>query len=276
MTTTGGDKILNAMLGDGVDTATSARIQKSCTASATPHAGDGTLVEVDPSLSADADGILFALTTATFTAATNTSTILEIYTGASTVEVLWARVLVGYRHIVDGVSGVPTFIPGFLAAGTRVTVRARSAVASKVVNGVYQFISANRSVDWKAPDTYGINTSTSQGVTLTPPGSLNVKGAWTEIAASTTKAITSIGVTFQGAGGNGMNASGVSIDIGTGANPSEVAIISDIVTSTNASEYYAPRGPVAYAVNIPAGTRIVARYSRANAANAVDLVLVGA
>lgn len=267
------DKFLSGFLSDNVDTATSARLTKTCTASATPHSV-GAVSEVDASLSADCDGIMFTLAVTTSQAATDTSTILEILTGGSGAETVWASVLVGYRNSDTYVYGAPIYVPGFIASGTRVAIRARSASASKVVTGLFNFIAATSGVNYGTPTSHGFNTGTSRGVTLTAPGSLNVKGAWTEIVASTPVAYSALSIMFQADADTVMNASGVSIDIGTGANPSEVAIITDYVTSTSASEYYATRGPQCFGVDIPAGTRIVARYARANAANPVDLAIV--
>ncbi len=273
----GADKFLPSLLGDGVNTSTSLRSTKTCTASSTPHT-IGTLVEVDASLSADADGIIvYIYAPGTNTAVTDTSTILEIYTGPAT-ETLWARTLVGYRNGDSNLvaNGAPVIIPGFIAAGTRVTCAARSAVGSKQVVAIYEFIAATRSVDYGAPVSMGIDTATSRGTALTVPGSLNVKGDWTLITASTSQAFTALAVSMQMNGTTVANGSGMSVDIGIGAEGAETVLIGDIVTSVSSSEYLSPRHPICFGVDIPSGSRLTARYSRADNSNAIDLALVGA
>jgi hypothetical protein len=67
------------------------------------------------------------------------------------------------------------------------------------------------------------------------------------------------------------------MDIGTGANPSEVAILSNLVITTGATEFViAPRAQPIHRVYIPAGTRISARLQfQTNNAQSLDVILYG-
>lgn len=263
------DQFPSASLGDGVDASTSARATIVCTAHATPHTA-GDWVEVDPSLSADAAGVVVTLTAATNASGADTSTLLEIGTGAAASEVVWATVGIGYRTL-----NAQMVVPGLLAAGTRVAVRCRSVITLKTVSAAYAFTPA-KSVALGAPSTYGADTATSHGVTLTAPGSLNTKSAWTEITASTAADIAALLVSVQGAAATALSGSGVLIDIAVGAAGSEVAVITDVYLHGDASERYDPRSLLTYGLAISAGSRIAARYQRASTNNVVDLILVGA
>lgn len=272
------DQYIGSLLAEGVNTATSAR-QAALTvnANATPH-DPGSWVEVDPSLSADAAGVIIYATAALSTGTTNSSTLLQIGTGAGGAETVWATIGVGYR----GTSAMftppnpPHVVPGFIAAGTRVALRARSAIANQPTDPIVVFLPATKTLDFGAPVTWQADTATSRGLTLTAPGSLNTKGAWTEMVASTSGDLNALCICPQGAGGTAMSATGVLVDIGIGASTAETVLIADVHGFGNTAEFYGWRNPMTYGVNIPAGSRISARYARNNAGNAVDLILVGA
>lgn len=257
---------------DGVTAAASIRAVVAAVASVTPHTA-GAWVEVDAALAADCSGIVVAITGSTNSTGADSSTLLEIGTGASSSEVVWATIGVGFLN-PGGVVAMIT-VPGFIAAGTRVAVRARSVIASQQVIAVYSFL-PTKTLAPAAPTTYGADTATSRGTTITAPGALNTKGAWTQIAASTAVEHGLVLVCPQGAAGTAMAASGVLIDIGIGGSGSEAVLIGDIAIVGSTAELYQARSPLTYGVPIPAGSRLSARYARANTGNAVDLVLVAA
>jgi hypothetical protein len=265
------DQYPGSVLADRLDTSTSVRTALSISAHATPFA-DGTYTEVDPSLSADAAGIWFLINTIS-AGDTNTSTLLEFATGSGGAEVHWASVQVGYTGNTQAY-----FVPGFIAAGTRVAVRLRSAVSAQGTGNFFvNFLSATKSVDVGAPVTMGHNTATAAGVSLTAPGSLNTKGAWTEIEDSTPAAFGALLVNLAAGGDTTMNATGVLVDIGIGAASAETVLIADIYVQGSTSESLVLRSPVTYGVDIPAGSRLSARWARASATNSsLDCFLVGA
>lgn len=264
------DQFVGALLADGVDTSTSVRASVTATGHATPFT-DGTYAEVDASLSAAAAGIFIVITASSSSNAADTSTVLEIATGAAASEVPWASVAVGYRD-----EGQRIWVPGFIASGTRVAVRVRSAVTIKAVTAFYSFLPATKSIDPGAPVTMGYNPAAARGVTVTAPGSTNTKGNWVEIEDVTTADFGNLVVCPQAAGNTTMNNSGVLLDIGIGAAAAETVLIPDIYMAANGSESLGIRSPLTYGVNVPAGSRLSARYARANAANSLDVFLVGA
>lgn len=265
----------SALLADGVDAATSVRTAVTAVASATPHSVSGaSWVQVDASLSADAGGVAIYLTAGTSVVATDSSTLLEIATGAAASEVVWATVPIGYRLSNNG-GLAPIIVPGHIAAGSRVSVRCRSAIASKSITAVVAFL-GTKDTALGAPTTYQVNTGTSGGLVLTAPGSLNTKGAWAQLVASTAADLAALAIGFQGATVATNANGGLLIDIGIGGAGSEAVLISDIYLDVSSNEGLAPRSPVVYGVEVPAGSRLSARYARSSANNAVDLVLIGA
>lgn len=261
------------LLSDGVAAASSSRLSFAVTASATPHT-EGSWVEVDASLSAAASGLLITPTVATAINSTDTSSLLEIGVGAAAAETVWATVAVGYAPV--NVPNHPIHVPGGLAAGTRVSVRLRSAVALHSCTADIFFI-AEGSVLLGAPVTYGANTATSRGVDLTVPGSLNTKGAWTQIVASTTEDLVALTTCIQGAADLSLTGTNpeVLVDVGIGPAASETVLIADMFLVAQAIEAYARRSPQTFEVAAPLGSRLSARYAHAAVANTVDLFLVG-
>jgi hypothetical protein len=266
------DQYPSALRSDGVATASSSRTAVTLTASTTPHATTGvTWTELDPSLSGASSGIYVFVQTSVAASTTDTSTLLEFATGAAASEVVWATIPVGFSE------GFTIHrVPGLIASGTRVSARVRSAVVSQAVTVLCSFMTPKSSAAMGAPVTYGANTATSQGTVVTPPGTLNTKGAWTTIAASTTAIHNALYLGMQANGATGMAGSGVLLDIGIGAAASETVLVPDVYLLGVTSERYSIRSPTTYGVDIPLGSRLSARYARAAANNLVDLVLVGA
>jgi hypothetical protein len=245
----------------------------SFTTGAVAHTA-GLYAEVSASLPADCSGVMFVPTAATALNATVSSTLLEIGIGAALSETVWATGSIGY--MTSAVFGFPFVFPGALAAGTRVAVRARSARTSLALNGVFIFL-PEKTIPLTTPVTMGVNTATSRGVTLTAPVSLDTKSAWTEIEDSTPSAFSALSIFTQSVTSTTMNSSGVLVDIGIGAAGSETVLIPDFyLFASSTAEYYSAYTPRAYGIDIPAGSRLSARYSRANNNNAVDLILIGA
>lgn len=263
------DLYISRLLPEGVDTSSSVRLTSSATASATPHTA-GAWTEIDASLSEDASAVGYQLSTVTAASATNSSTLMDIGVGAAGFETVWATVSIGYSS-----AAYRHQIPGFIAAGTRVSFRIRSAIASLNVQPRFYFAAA-KATTFGAPVTYQADTATSRGLALAVPGSTNTKGAWTEMVASTATDLAALHATVQANGSTAMGTGGVLVDIGTGPPGSETVIIPDLYYLGATTENYQALSPTTYGVDIPAGTRIAARYARSHTGNPVDLILVGA
>lgn len=254
---------------NGVTTASSIRNTTTITAAGTANTW-GSWVQVHSSLTADIDRLHLMIQAATAANGVDTSTLLQLGTGGSGSETAFITIAVGYS------TGPRAFtIPGFIASGTRVSARLASQVTSKSVDVISTVFPAKTS-HVTAPVAYGVDTANSRGVLLSAPGSLNTKGAWTEITASTSAAHTALLVCPQGGGATNISSANVLIDIGIGASSSETVIIGDLHGVTTASESITWTTPMLYGLDVPSGSRLSARYQRANANNTVDLFLVAA
>lgn len=257
------------ILTDGADTGASTRPTVTLTGGAA-HTLSASFTELEASLSADAGGMYLKLTSTVATSNVNTSALVAIYTGASSSEVLWATVGFGYM-----MSGASLYVPGFIAAGTRVSAKCQGAVASETVELCYAFLDVAPG-DVGPPVTIGADMANSRGTQITNPASVNTKGAWLELEDSTTDDICAILVCVAQAGDVTHGNGGLLVDIGVGAAAAETVVIADVALPTNSSEQLSYHRPTTYAVDIPAGSRIAARYARASAADQCDVLLVAA
>lgn len=264
------DAYPSSQLADASDTSVSQRPVFSPQANATPFA-DGSYTQIDASLSADASGIWVYMTLTTSQTGLDTSTVLEIATGAAASEVNWANVQVGFRNAVHGY-----FVPGFITSGTRVAARVRSAVANQFGTCRFGFFPADKSVDPITPVTMGYTPSAAAGVVLPTPGATNSEGAWVEIAAATSGDFGNLLVNIGGGRTNTQAAGDGLIDIGIGAAAAETVLISDIHCSTSTAETCVPRSPLTFGVDIPSGSRLSARQRSSSTSCKFDVFLVGA
>lgn len=258
---------------DLVATGSSSRTGVTCTASAVAHAA-GLWQEVEAALAEECCGLSVCLSTGIGSNTVNTSTLLEIGIGGAGAETVWATIPVGYKSATN----IQEFVPGLLAAGERVSVRARSAVALQSVQIRMMFFASRGLKNYGPPVTYGVDTSASKGMALTAPGSVNTKSAWTELSSGVSKNLTALYLGIQGNAGTAMSGTGILVDIGKGpaGGGSEQVIVEDVYFLGGSSENYLLLSPTTYRVDVLAGERLYARYARMNAANAVDAILVAA
>lgn len=264
------------ILPDNISTTTGNINSVTCVGSTTPNnfSTPGAWVEIDASLSADASGVWVIIDTAVGVGATVTSTMLQIGTGASSSETVWATITVSNAGSVNNI-----FVPGFIASGTRVAVRVFSAAESdKSVTARYAFASGS---NISAPTTYnGSSPATAaQGVSVSTGSA--TEGAWTEISSSTSEDIDVAALFIGFAGDVGVSASVfLQLDIGYGAASSEVAVAEHIIYDLFNSETYRVKTPNAVLLpeTIPAGSRLVVRAMVTTAASlpTIDVALVTA
>jgi uncharacterized membrane protein (UPF0136 family) len=228
----------------------------TCTASATPHTV-GSWQEVIASTSSAGDILVVTLMAGLNVNATDTSTLLDIGTGAGGAEVaLISNIAIG--HVLGGATYVFNVA---IASGTRLSVRCRSVVASKTVSvGLSVRQSGSNKPAPSTVTTLNAATASSSATVLTAAGSTNTDAAWTEIISSTAATYTRMVVALAGPASSSATAATGLVDIGTGALGAEVAIVSDIGYSMGSTENIIPQGGMYYEVNIPSGTRLVARY----------------
>lgn len=219
----------------------------------------------------------------TFSSGANSSTLLDIGTGAAASETaVVSNIPIGYRD--------DTLIAGFpvaIAAGTRIAVRVRGAQTSNSKD--LRILLGSNGIDVAdnpTTVTMGANTAASKGVSLADPAGADtntpVWGAWTEITASTPSDLAGVLFLPQLDSGAAIGGSYVlRLDFGYGGSGSEASFGFNSRWTCSNNEIIYPQGPnialtnsFVYA-NIPAGTRLVARYARGGSAVDLDVVALG-
>lgn len=278
-----------AMVADaGLSSWASSRPQtKTLTADSTSHT-KGAYTEIDASTLAEWAGFTFTLSASQSATGTDTSTLMDIAVGAAGSEVVVLENLpVGYndyRMTVD----VPLRIP----AGVRVAGRIQGAVSSDTTGGAFipwagsGFTGAR---SYQSAVTYGADTSTSRGVTVTADtGTNDTFGSWAVIAASTSAPIQAMLVGVQMNGDSDIGITPWRLEVGFGASSSEVTIAT-LQQNANSSEqvtfgtaagrtFGTPPQLLTTTVGIPEGARLVARLATGLSTTttpAVDVVIIG-
>lgn len=257
---------------DGISPAASSRSTVTATASGTPHT-KGAWVEIEASLSEEAHLVFIELAATTSTNGVATSTLLDIGVGAAASEVVKvANLPIGYA-----VAGHRLVVPVTIPAGSRVAVRVQSAVASKTVECYYGFADLNvTSKPAASLVTMGADTATSKGVSVAYPGSLNTKGSWVEIEDSTPADFEALIIGIQADGDTGLDAANSLIDIGIGAAAAETVLFNNVYVLSATSDNYSPKLlHTTRSAEIPAGSRLSARWQTSAANNSLDIILIG-
>jgi hypothetical protein len=125
-------------------------------------------------------------------------------------------------------------------------------------------------------DTIGLNLSTAAGVSLSTPGASATWGAWTEVTAATARAYRALVVqSGQGASAGASAAADTKFQIGFGASGAERVLLSCSVNVSSSSRHNRVSRNMVLGQTIPAGTRLVARYTAASTAVPMAVWLVG-
>lgn len=151
-------------------------------------------------------------------------------------------------------------IPISIASGTRISARLQcDNGTAKLRCGVV--LTGNQVVTGHSLTDYGINTSTSDGVTVDPGTTINTKGSWVEISSSIDTNARGI---FIAVGVDALSVSDLNfaLDIGIGASGSEQVIIPDIPLGVNSDRILvSPEITPVYWIPISEGMRISVRAS---------------
>lgn len=186
----------------------------------------------------------------------------DIGIGASGSEkVLLANLYFGMAHSSQYRNFMSFFLPIFIPAGSRISVRGQSSVGGTSKGFVFVLVSSGwESQGLNKIETLGANTVDSGGTSIDPGGSANTKGSYAEITAATGHRYKALLISFGQQANAARTACYWLVDIAIGAAGSEKVIISDlIIGGSNNTMAIHPRviGPIP--VDIPAGTRIAVR-----------------
>lgn len=242
---------------------------------ATPHTASG-WVEVVAATTAPVTALLVSID-GNLVSGGDSSTLVDVGIGGAGSETVLVPYLAAGYHANGFLREflVPVAVP----VGSRLSVRCQSVRTTSSL--VVSLLGMNLAGLRQPPTAYpaalalGVVTASSRGTVLTEPGSTNTKSAWTEITSSCPQHLAGLVVQVQGASHNAHNGSGVILDIGVGGSGSEQVVVSNVNYFGSTSETMDARQPVTFAVNIPAGSRIAARFQRSNANNKIDCHLLG-
>lgn len=253
--------------------ATSLPWSGTATASATPHTA-GSWVELVAATSADVYGLIVGISAGMLVSGTATSGLLDIGVGAAASEVVVVPNLnVGYS---TGTGHPFMHVPVFIPRGSRVAMRLRALIT---VDTVGIRVVPVGSTGTRRPSSsilaLGANEAASQGVALTAPGSINTKGAWTEITAATTEPFRALMLAVGGNGDTDIPNANVLIDIGVGAAGSEVVVVGNLYVNQASSEVNQVISTGPWEVNVPAGSRVACRYQGSSLLGLLDAIVYG-
>lgn len=168
-------------------------------------------------------------------------------------------------------------LPIWVPSGSRIAVRLQSNTASVSVNT--QMVISNtghtQSDTGASAVSIGTSTATSTGTALTLASVANTVSAWTQITAATASDLRGLLVSAQGpTAGSWSSNNDVLVDIGYGGSGSEQILISGLYLFWNTNEL-TDGTPITLPVDLPNGTRLVARYQGSTIAQAPVVSMVG-
>lgn len=216
----------------------------------------GSYVELTAATTISADGFLLTVDTP----AGGIDHMMDIAVGGAGSEVV---ILSNFSTELYFGGGSPSvFVPVPIQAGSRISARMQANQGSVSDNVSLVLVKGGlaRMMGLKRATTYGADTATSTGTQVPYAGSTNTKGAWVELTSSTVGRTRLLIVLVGLRGGSNIATTNYSLfDIGVGASSSEVAVVSNVSTvgDANTDRYW----PNVYTipVDIPAGSRLVAR-----------------
>jgi hypothetical protein len=188
--------------------------------------------------------------------ATNTSTLIDIAVGAAGSEV----VVIANINIGMLGHGTTYRFPIFIPAGTRVSIRGQSAVASKALIVRANLIPCSLLADAAMLcETVGAVTASSIGTALpTAAGVAGTKTAWTQLVAACANRVRWVSFSL-GCAGTNVAASKGGVDIGYGAAGSEVVLLDSARLEMLGTEQMRVSSFVV-PCDLPDGTRFAARW----------------
>jgi hypothetical protein len=230
----------------------------------------GSYTQLQAATSADATGLYIGINNA---AATGRSFLVDIAVGAAASEqIILANLLIDQPLRLVNSLQLPCLIP----AGSRIAARCQCDTGSQQITMAGFLIAGGLwGESFGGPVvTLGANTATSKGTTVDAGATPSTYGAWTTIEASTAADIAAINVRK----GSNRNTAPVEanlysnyLQIGVGAAAAE-QVVARLPVAATTSGYMGTGFEGWLPVNIPAGSRVAARYL-SNTADATDRII---
>lgn len=188
--------------------------------------------------------------------------LIDIAVGAGGSEVIIASNLLATGGTGSIVYGAHYMIPIKIPAGSRLAARCQCSTGSSAIRVSALLFGGG----FLAPETlslvttYGDNTADSGGVSVDPGGTINTKGAYSQITASTTYQIRWLIIAIGNQLNNVRTSQSWLIDIAVGAAASEVVLLPNITLNCSTSpDIITPQTICMIPIKIPAGTRLSVR-----------------
>lgn len=188
--------------------------------------------------------------------------LVDLAVGAAASEQIVAADLLASAGQTNAAMPHPYLLPLWIPAGSRLAARCQSSTGGADIK-----VSAHLFTTGFMPssplsilDTYGAAAADSGGVSVDPGGTINTKGAWSELTASTTRSARFLWLAL----GNQINTVRSEgfflIDVGVGAGGSEQVILPNL----RAAGLAGPDGMGPFVIGplpvmIPSGVRVAAR-----------------
>lgn len=148
-----------------------------------------------------------------------------------------------------------------IPAGTRLAARCQTATGGVVM--YLQVFLEDRALGSVAnPVTYGAVTASTRGTQIDPGGTINTKGSYVQLTASTTADIDALAVLIGEGNAESQTYSAYTdwkIDVATGAAGAETVVIADLWSVAQPTVNQPLPGAIRVPVTIAAGTRLAVR-----------------
>lgn len=209
--------------------------------------------------STSSNASLIVIEATAFTNNVDTSTLLDIGTGASGSETaIISNVAIGGAATTQNGAQFVFAVPIQIARGTRISARIQSLVTGgkTATIKIYLIDTADYSQAPTSVDVLGTNTSTSVGALMS-----GAAGTWVQVISSTTRAYRAV-VVVPSVNSAAAPQTTMTYQLGTGASGSETEAGRIMFDSSNA-EFVAikPSFPTLISRNIASGTRLSIRHT---------------
>jgi hypothetical protein len=242
----------------------------SVTASASTHT-KGSWTQLLASSSANASLIVIGVNN--FANATDTSSLLDIGTGASGSETaLISNIAVGGNVATNANASCYFPVPIKIASGTRIAARIQSVVASRVATvRIYLIDTGDYNQAPTSVDVIGTDTATSNGTVMS-----GASGTWVQVTASTSRAYRAVTIVPSLASNDVASIQPLEYALGTGASGSEVEI-GKMEADTSNAEFVGIRPSLSplIAKNIASATRLAIKHNIPGNPNRYGVTLIG-
>jgi len=221
--------------------------------------------------------LVYVVLSETSAGAVRTDTLVGIAIGAAGSErIILPDLLAGWKAGSQWAMQ-QLILPLRIPAGTRISARAQSVIASKQVGvGIWCWGGANNPVwpTFTEAEAIGITAASSIGTSVTPGVGAGVEGAWTNIGGVTTRDYDAIIPMIQGGLANTvLTSAGEHWEVGWGSTS-----LGEYYSAANASEWVGGLlPPLPIFQPVPVGTQLQIRgeSSLATGAQAKDLAIYG-